>query len=220
MPVNVKNLIAETFVKLSDEKNIDKITVKDIVEACGISRQAFYYHFQDLLEVIEWSMEQAFGQLLDRSLQEDDPEIVLNDFITASENAAPFMQKLFRSQKREQVERMMARCARSYLQELISAKGKLPRIPYEDLDIALNFCTYGIVGLLLECCDKKKASTGKQWPVRCTASCRGGSEKRIRSAHRRIDRQIPRCVKGLYTSGDLSIHKRCFANGAAPGSLL
>ena len=156
MPVNVKNLITETFVKLSDEKNIDKITVKDIVEACGISRQAFYYHFRDLLEVIEWSMEQAFEQLLDRSLQEDDPEIVLNDFIAASENAAPFMQKLFRSQKREQVERLMARCVRGYLQELISAKGKLPRIPYEDLDIALNFCTYGFVGLLLECCDKKK----------------------------------------------------------------
>ena len=35
--------------------------------------------------------------------------------------------------------------------------GILTRIPYEDLDIALNFCTYGIVGLLLECCDKKKA---------------------------------------------------------------
>ena len=135
---------------------VDRITVKDIVDECGISRQSFYYHFQDILEVIEWSMEQAFGQLLDRSLQEDDPEIVLNDFIAASENAAPFMQKLFRSQKREQVEWLMARCVRSYLQELISAKGKLPRIPYEDLDIALNFCTYGFVGLLLECCDKKK----------------------------------------------------------------
>ena len=129
MPVNVKNLIAETFVKLSDEKNIDKITVKDIVEACGISRQAFYYHFQDLLEVIEWSMEQAFEQLLDRSLQEDDPEIVLNDFITASENAAPFMQKLFRSQKREQVERLMARCVRSYLQELISDAERTANMP-------------------------------------------------------------------------------------------
>ena len=214
MPVNVKNLIAETFVKLSDEKNIDKITVKDIVEACGISRQAFYYHFQDLLEVIEWSMEQAFEQLLDRSLQEEDPEIVLNDFITASENAAPFMQKLFRSQKREQVERMMARCARSYLQELISAKGKLPRIPYEDLDIALNFCTYGIVGLLLECCDKKKAVDRETMARQMYRLLQG------RIAHRRIDRQIPRCVKGLYTSVDLSIHKRCFANGAVPGSLL
>ena len=156
MPVQVKPMIAEAFIRLSKQKNIDKITVKDLVEACGISRQTFYYHFQDILEVIEWSMEQAFEQLLDRSLQEDDPEIVLNDFITASENAAPFMQKLFRSQKREQVEWLMARCVRSYLQELISAKGKLPRIPYEDLDIALNFCTYGFVGLLLECCDKKK----------------------------------------------------------------
>ena len=155
MPVNVKNLIAETFVKLSDEKNIDKITVKDIVEACGISRQAFYYHFQDLLEAIKWSMEQAFEQLLDRSLQEDDPEIVLNDFITASENAAPFMQKLFRSQKREQVERLMVRSVRSYLQEMIRRKGPLTEIPYEDAETALSFCTYGIVGLLLEYCEKK-----------------------------------------------------------------
>ena len=157
MAADMKELIAQATNTLLVEKHVKKLTVKDIVEQCHITRKAFYYHFQDILEVIEWSMEQAFEQLLDRSLQEDDPEIVLNDFITASENAAPFMQKLFRSQKREQVERLMARCVRSYLQELISAKGKLPRIPYEDLDIALNFCTYGIVGLLLECCDKKKA---------------------------------------------------------------
>ena len=152
-----KEIIKDTFWQILEEKPYNKITVQDIVNRCRVNRNTFYYHFQDLLEVIEWSMEQAFEQLLDRRLQEDDPEIVLNDFITASENAAPFMQKLFRSQKREQVERLMARCVRSYLQELISAKGKLPRIPYEDLDIALTFCTYGIVGLLLECCDKKKA---------------------------------------------------------------
>lgn len=56
MPVNVKGMIADTFMQLSREKNVDKITVKDLVERCGISRQTFYYHFQDLLEVIEWSM--------------------------------------------------------------------------------------------------------------------------------------------------------------------
>ena len=55
MPVQVKPMIAEAFIRLSKQKNIDKITVKDLVEACGISRQTFYYHFQDILEVIEWS---------------------------------------------------------------------------------------------------------------------------------------------------------------------
>lgn len=57
MPVQVKPMIAEAFIRLSKQKNIDKITVKDLVEACGISRQTFYYHFQDILEVIEWSLD-------------------------------------------------------------------------------------------------------------------------------------------------------------------
>ena len=61
MPVQVKPMIAEAFIRLSKQKNIDKITVKDLVEACGISRQTFYYHFQDILEVIEWSLDQAFS---------------------------------------------------------------------------------------------------------------------------------------------------------------
>jgi len=69
MPVNVKPLIADAFLKLSKEKNIDKITVKDIVDECGISRQSFYYHFQDILEVIEWSAEQAFQKLLEEQLE-------------------------------------------------------------------------------------------------------------------------------------------------------
>lgn len=53
MPINKKEVIADAFVSLAQRKNADKITVKDLVEACGISRQTFYYHFQDILEVIE-----------------------------------------------------------------------------------------------------------------------------------------------------------------------
>ena len=60
MAVNMKSMIAETFMALSKTKDVDKITVMDLVKACHISRQTFYYHFQDILEVIEWSMQQAF----------------------------------------------------------------------------------------------------------------------------------------------------------------
>ena len=37
MPVQVKPMIAEAFIRLSKQKNIDKITVKDLVEACGMT---------------------------------------------------------------------------------------------------------------------------------------------------------------------------------------
>ena len=73
MPVQFKPMIAEAFIRLSKQKNIDKITVKDLVEACGISRQTFYYHFQDILEVIEWSLDQAFSHLLEQSLAAEAP---------------------------------------------------------------------------------------------------------------------------------------------------
>ena len=68
MPVNVKPLIADAFLKLSKEKNIDKITVKDIVDECGISRQSFYYHFQDIYDLLSWTFRQDFEKLFaDRS---------------------------------------------------------------------------------------------------------------------------------------------------------
>ena len=51
MPVNMKIKIANALRTLSKQKSIDKITVKDLVELCGISRQTFYYHFQDILAV-------------------------------------------------------------------------------------------------------------------------------------------------------------------------
>ena len=47
--------------------NIDKITVKALIEECHISRQTFYYHFQDLMDVIEWTMRQTTRQLSEES---------------------------------------------------------------------------------------------------------------------------------------------------------
>ena len=155
MPVNMKVMIADALMKLSREKDVDKITVKDLVEECHISRQSFYYHFQDILEVIEWSTEQAFQKLLERSLETDDPEAVFRDIIVASEDANMLLQKLLKSQRREQIERLMVRYIRTYLREMIGHKGPRPDLPYEEMEVALSFCTYGIVGLLLEANEKK-----------------------------------------------------------------
>lgn len=69
LPVNMKEAIAKAFMEISKTKSVDKITVKDLVEACHISRQTFYYHFQDILEVIEWSVEQAFERVLERGTE-------------------------------------------------------------------------------------------------------------------------------------------------------
>ena len=43
-----KNAIRQSFLKLLNERPLSKISVRDIVEDCGINRNSFYYHYQDI----------------------------------------------------------------------------------------------------------------------------------------------------------------------------
>ena len=43
-----KQAIKASFMKLLSQKPLSKISVRDIVEDCGINRNSFYYHFQDI----------------------------------------------------------------------------------------------------------------------------------------------------------------------------
>lgn len=47
-----RKAIMDSCLRLLDERPVDKITVKDIVEDCGINRNTFYYHFEDLPSLI------------------------------------------------------------------------------------------------------------------------------------------------------------------------
>ena len=58
MPKSTKQDILDTLLILLRDKTISDITVKDLTERCGISRQAFYYHFQDLYAVVDWGLRQ------------------------------------------------------------------------------------------------------------------------------------------------------------------
>ena len=164
MAVNMKSMIAETFMALSKTKDVDKITVMDLVKACHISRQTFYYHFQDILEVIEWSMQQAFQEILTRKVDTDVPEKTIRTFIESSSEADALLKKLLHSKRREQIETILVNIVRSYLRELINRQESKPNLLLADAKVILDFCTYGIVGLLLENCGKKSLDKEKNGP--------------------------------------------------------
>lgn len=48
-----RKAIMDSFMKLVDQRPISKITIKDIVEDCGVNRNTFYYHFADIPALIE-----------------------------------------------------------------------------------------------------------------------------------------------------------------------
>lgn len=150
MPINTKRKIMETFAALAERKSLDKITVKDMVETCGISRQTFYYHFQDIIDVIECTVEQTAQDTLRRSLAAEGPEEAIRIFVASVLDNRERVRRLLSSQRREQIERILFQAFRSYLGEMLRRKGPQISVRPGDMDMAIDFLAYGIAGLLLE----------------------------------------------------------------------
>ena len=49
-----KTALASSLRKLAENTPIDKITISDITEDCGVNRQTFYYHFQNIYDLVAW----------------------------------------------------------------------------------------------------------------------------------------------------------------------
>ena len=64
MPQFTKQAITASFLKLLAEKPLDRITVKDIVEDCGVSRNSFYYHYQDIFDLMDEVVQTETGKAL------------------------------------------------------------------------------------------------------------------------------------------------------------
>lgn len=63
-----RNEIKSAFIALLEERPASKITVKDVVNKCGINRNTFYYYFQDLPALVEAAVIDSFQELMEKHL--------------------------------------------------------------------------------------------------------------------------------------------------------
>lgn len=61
---NAEEIFAESLRKMLENKVLDRITIKDIVKDCGVSRQTFYYHFTDIYQIVEWVYTEMVSEAL------------------------------------------------------------------------------------------------------------------------------------------------------------
>ena len=62
-----KKALAASFMKLLNQTTLDKITIKDIVDECGVNRNTFYYHFQDVYDLMDWIFIIEAKQVIDEN---------------------------------------------------------------------------------------------------------------------------------------------------------
>lgn len=154
MREDMKSVIADTFSKMLEKEDVDKITVTKLIKECNISRQTFYYHFQDIMDVLEWTFRRATQELAQKSLEADDCRGALTEFVTFVRKQKIKLERLLYSRRWVQIERMLADSAVVYLSEMARNLAPDMDVSFEDLQVMLRFYACGMVGVLLEYMEK------------------------------------------------------------------
>lgn len=61
-----KQELSAALKQLMEQKPLEKIKVQEITDLCGIKRQTFYYHFQDIYDLLRWMFQEEAVSLVQR----------------------------------------------------------------------------------------------------------------------------------------------------------
>ena len=149
MPNTTKAALEESLKRLLLKKPLDKITITDITTDCGISRMAFYYHFKDIYDLVEWScVEDGTKALQGKKTSESWTEGLTQIFEAVLENK-PFIMNVYRNVDRERIENYLFKLTYDLIVGVVEEKSKGLNITEEDKKFIADFYKYGFVGIML-----------------------------------------------------------------------
>lgn len=145
-----KQAISYAFKELLHEKSLNKITINDITDKCKINRQTFYYHFKDILELIEWICEIEAEKALKENKTYDTWQegfIAIFDMIR---NDKIFIVNIYRHVPREYLQKYLYKVTYQLLYNVVTETSKDMVVRDEDKAFIANFYKFGFVGIVME----------------------------------------------------------------------
>ena len=67
---DMKEKLYNSLIELMYDKPLDKITVRQVAEHCGVTTQTFYNHFSDKYEITHWAYQKRVDRLLKELVEE------------------------------------------------------------------------------------------------------------------------------------------------------
>lgn len=150
MSQTTKRALETSLKKLLLKKPINKITISDITDDCGVNRMTFYYHFTDIYDLARWAcMEDAEQAIANNKTYDTWQQGFLNIFNAVLENK-PFIVNVYRALDRVQVENYLNTQTQKLLMGVIEEKAQDMVIAEKDMLFIADFFKYAFNGIMLK----------------------------------------------------------------------
>ena len=148
MATSTKDALGAALKEMMAVKPINKITVKDLVSICNVNRQTFYYHFDDVYDLLEWVFEEDANRVLPHEVRlENWQQDVLIFFDYLYDNRT-FALNVYNSNSRLGMLRYITERIESCIRSFAALVSEGSNIDRQDFDFVVDLYSNAVVGLL------------------------------------------------------------------------
>ena len=150
--MNTKKSLSDSLKRIMQHKKLSKVTVSEIIADCGVNRKTFYYHFEDIYDLLKWTIEQETIEVLknfDLLLNPEEAMLFVADYV---DNNQHLLNCIYDSMGRIEMKRFFYT---DFYNVILSVINKLEKEMNKSLSENFkkqltNFYTEALAGLVLD----------------------------------------------------------------------
>lgn len=147
---STKDAIAASLKQLMAKKSINHITVGEIAEAAGVSRMTFYYHFEDIYDLVAWMIDEETSRAFAENRTVYTWQQGFVSLLEAVRDNSDLILNVYRSASREQLEIYINRLAGRMLTDIIDEQARGLNLSEETKRYVASYYTFAFVGVIME----------------------------------------------------------------------
>ncbi len=179
MPSFTPRAIKAAFMKLLNEQPLNEISVRDIVEECGINRNSFYYHYQDIPALIEEIVIECFGALIGKYSNVTSLSDGFNAAIRFMLENKKALLHIYNSLSRDVFERYLMKFCTELIEAYIGTAFGNTDIPQNDRNLIVRFLKCELFGAFIDWMNADMPDTVTEDVHRIFEICHGMADEII-----------------------------------------
>ena len=137
-----KYALEASLKKFLLKKPVDKITISDLTNDCGISRMSFYYHFKDIYDLVEWACFEDAAQALQGKKTHDTWQEGLMQIFEAVMENKPFILNVYHALSRDQIESYLFHLTYNLIEGVVEEKSTGMNVTKEQKQFVAACCFF------------------------------------------------------------------------------
>lgn len=145
-----KDLIRSEFIKLLNKKSLHNVTVTELAKQCKIERKTFYYHYENLTELIKEIFDEELDQVIEEyneTLSWEEGFILVAKFILDNKKAIKHM---YESDYKIDLEKYVFSISGEIMNKYVSRQAEMTRAQEMDVKLIAYFYQCALSSALIQ----------------------------------------------------------------------